>query len=145
MAKLEHSDVIKAPVEKVFEFMNNPEKELLWRPELIEMEQISEGPPNVGTTYREVTEFMGKKMETTAEITEYVPNKISSMKSTSGPISFELRGKFEPVEGGTRVTMEIEGEIGGFFKVAESVVIKIAKKQMEKQFERLKTLLEAQG
>jgi uncharacterized protein YndB with AHSA1/START domain len=145
MANLTHSVVINAPIEKVFEFMNSPEKELLWRPELIEMEQTSNGPMGVGTSFREVTEFMGRKMETTAEITEYVPNKISSIQSTSGPIPFKLKGEFEPVMGGTRVTMEIEGKIGGFFRVAEFLVLKMAKKQMEKQFENLKTLLESQS
>lgn len=145
MAKLEYSAVINAPVEMVFDFMNNPEKELLWRPELIEVEQTSEGPINVGTTFREVMKFMGRKLVTTVEITEYVPNKVSSIKTTSGPIPFELRGIFEPVEGGTRVTMQIEGKIGGFFKVAESVVMKLAKKQMVEQFETLKKLLEDQA
>ena len=143
MAKLEHSIVINAPIEMVFDFMNNPEKEMLWRPELIEMEQTSEGPVDVGTTYREVMKFMGRKLEITAEITEYLPNKVSSIKSTSGPIAFELRGIFEPVEGGTRVSMEIDGKISGFFNVAESLVMKMAKKQMQEQLQTVKTLLEA--
>lgn len=144
MAKIEHVAVFKAPIEKVFEFMNSPEKEKLYRPELIESEKTSEGPLGVGTTFREVTEFMGRRIETTAETTEYVLNKVSALKTTSGPIMFSMRATFEPVAEGTRVALEAEGEVGGFFKVAESVVMRMAKKQMETQFENLRKLLEEQ-
>jgi uncharacterized membrane protein len=106
MAKLEHSVVINRPVEEVFEFMNNIENEKLYRTDLLESEQTSEGPIGVGTTTREVTQFLGRKIETTAEVTEYVKNKVVASKSTSGPIPFKFRTSFEPVEEGTKVTME---------------------------------------
>ncbi len=145
MAKLEHSVVINRPVEEVFEFMNNIENEKLYRTDLLESEQISEGPIGVGTTTREVTQFLGRKIETTAEVTEYVKNKVVASKSTSGPIPFKFRTSFEPVEEGTKVTMEFEGEIGGFFKMAESLVIKMGMKQIEKDFNTLKEMLEGDG
>ncbi len=145
MAKLEHSIVIKRPVEEVFEFMNNPENEKLYRSGLIETELTSEGSIGVGSTTREVSKFMGIKMESTGEVTEYEHNRLVASKSTSGPIPFTFKTTFDPVPDGTKVTMEFEGEIGGFFKVAESVVIKTGMKQIEGDFAKLKNLLEARG
>jgi carbon monoxide dehydrogenase subunit G len=142
MAKLDYTIVINRPVEDVFEFMNNPENEKLYRSGIIELEKISDGPIGVGTTTREVSEFLGVKMETTSEVTEYEPNKVIATKATSGPIPFTFKTTFEPVAEGTEVTAEFEGEIGGFFKMAESMVIKMGMKQIEGDFAKLKNLLE---
>ena len=38
-----------------------------------------------------------------------------------------------------------EAEPGGFFKVVESMVTKMSKKQMEKEFNTLKEMLEGDG
>lgn len=145
MAKLEHSVVINRPVEEVFEFMNNIENEKLYRTDLLESEQTSEGSIGVGTTTREVSQFLGRKIETTSEVTEYIKNKVVASRSTSGQIPFQFRTRFEPVEEGTKVTMEFEGEVGGFFKMAESLVLKMGMKQIEKDFNTLKEILEADG
>ena len=145
MAKLEAGITINRPVEEVFAFTSNPENEPLWRSELLEMEQTSEGPIGVGTTYREVMQFLGRRIESTAEITKYEPNNMIAMKSTSGPLAFELTGTYQPVEDGTELTFEVEAEVGGFFRVAEPLVARMGKRQMETQLANIKDLLEAQA
>ena len=52
---------------------------------------------------------------------------------------------FESVKGGTKVSMEFEGEVGGFFKMAESLVMKMGMKQIEKDINILKEMLEGDG
>ena len=145
MAKLEHSVVINRPVEEVFEFMTNIENEKLYRTDLLESEQTSEGPFGVGTTTCEVSQFLGRKVETTGEVTEFVKNMVVATKSTSGSIPYKFRTSFEPVERGTKVTVEFEIEIGGFFKMAESFVIKMGMRQTEKDINTLKKMLEAEA
>ena len=41
--------------------------------------------------------------------------------------------------------MEFESEIGGFFKMAESLVMKMGMKQIEKDINTLKEMLEGDG
>jgi hypothetical protein len=48
----------------------------------------------------------------------------------------------EPVDGGTKVTDHYRGETRGFFKVAEPIAVRLAKRQFENDSENLKTLLE---
>lgn len=145
MIKAETSVVINRPVEKVFEFVNASENAPQWRSGVLESWQTSEGPIGVGTTLTEVIRFLGRRIESTFEVMEYEPNRKISAKTTSGPISFEVSRTFESVEGGTRLTVTIEGETGGFFKLAEPLVARMTNRQIETDHANLKDLLEAQA
>lgn len=144
MLKIEHSLVINRPVEEVFEFMTDPEKTPQYESGLLESGLTSEGPVGVGTTYREVRQFLGKRMESINEVTEYEPNSKFGFKTSSGPIPVEGNVTFESVEGGTRVSVIGQGEAGGFFKLAESIVGRMARRQLVADYANLKDLLEAQ-
>jgi hypothetical protein len=52
---------------------------------------------------------------------------------------------FEPVAGGTRITHMIEGDPGGFFKLAGPIVARLMQRQWDTNFDVLKELLEAQA
>ncbi|MFQ5858009.1 MAG: SRPBCC family protein [Anaerolineae bacterium] len=143
MARIEGSVVINRPVEEVFAFVTNPENERLWRSILLEWEQTSDGPMGVGTTIREVEQFLGRRIEETYEVTEYEPNRKFALKSISGPTPNKVSQTLESVQGGTKHTLLIEAELGGFFKLAEPIVARMIKKQVEAQLEILKGLLEA--
>ncbi len=145
IGKLEVSIVIKRPVEEVFSFVNDPANETLWSSGLVESSQISEGPVGVGTIMREVNRILGKRIENTYEITEYEPNRRYSCKSISGPFPWQGTFTFDLVKGGTKVTMASEFQIGGFFKLAEPIVIRMAKRQFKADFNNLKDLMEAQS
>ena len=143
--KMEHSVIINRPLNEVFGYLTNIEKQVEWRSGLVEAKRTSEGPLGVGSTAREVLQFLGRKMENTVEITDYEPDKFMAFKSTSGPMS--LRGKLtvEEVPGGTRVDFTIEGEPGGLFKLAGPILRRIARRQIETDYSNLKDLLEARG
>lgn len=143
MVKVETSIVIKRPVEEVFEFMVNAENDLQWLAGTLESEQTSEGPVGVGTTSRSVSTFLGKRLESSDEITEYEPNKKVASKSTSGTIPIEGSYTFESVEGGTKVVLRGQGDISGVFKLAEPLVARAAQRQFEGNFATLKDILEA--
>ena len=145
MAKLETSVVINRPIEDVFAYVSNPENESLWQSGVVESSLTSQGPMGVGSTAREVRRFLGRRIETTYELTEYEPNKKLSFKTTSGPISGQGGYSFESVEGDTRVTFLFEAQLGGFFKLAEPIVNRMARRQMEADSGNLKDLLEAQA
>jgi hypothetical protein len=97
----------------------------------------------VGTTYRYVSQLLGRRIETDGEITEYEPNSKYSFKSTSGPFPIEGDLALEAAKGGTKVTLVVEADIGGFFKMAEPLVVRMIKKQFETDVTNLKDILEA--
>ena len=107
-------------------------------------ELTSDGPFGVGATYREVERFLGRKMERTMEVTGFEPNVKCSFKSTSGPVAFSATISFEAQDDGTRVSMAADAELGGFFRVAEPIVVRMGRRQMETDMANLKDLLEGQ-
>jgi hypothetical protein len=90
-------------------------------------------------------QFLGQRIETTGEFTEYEPNSKYSYKATSGP--FPIEGGFicETVEGGTKVTAWGDAEFGGFFKVAEPLALHLFARQLETSLKSLKDILEAEA
>ena len=143
--KIEHSIVIDRPLAEVFEYLTNIENHVKWRAGLVEAEKTSDGPIGVGSTGREVATFLGKRMETTFELTEFKPNSVMAFKSTSGPMPLQGRQTFEEVSGGTKVNFKIEGESGGLFKLAGPMLKGMASRQIETDFANLKDLLESRG
>ena len=144
MIKLKHSVVINRPVDEVFAFLANPENEPLWNSGTQKAEQTSEGPMGVGTTVNSVSRFLGQTTEATWEVTEYEVNRRRGSKSTSGPMPFEFVNNFESVEGGTKLTATFQIEAGGFFKLAEPVLARMARRQQETSLANLKDILEAE-
>lgn len=144
MIEVEVSEVISRPVEEIFEYISKTENDSQWQSGVLETSQTSEGPVGVGTKSREVRKFLGREMVSTFEITEYEPNRLIKQNSTSGPMALDISIAFALVEGGTKVTFRGEGDSGGFFKLADPLVSRMAKRQLEADAANLKDLLESQ-
>jgi uncharacterized membrane protein len=145
MARMEASVVIDRPIEEVFAYVMDAASWPEWEEGLLEAEQTCEGPVGTGTAFRGTNQMMGQKIEWTSEITQYETNKQVGHKIISGPMSIQQTLTFEAADGGTRFSLEAEGETGGFFKVAEPLVNRMMKKQLEANLARLKDTLEAQA
>jgi len=143
MARAQISATIMRPVAEVFAVLSNPENTPKWSSGSLESKKTSAGPMGVGTTTRSVSRFLGRRIESENEITEFEPNKKFASKSKSGPFPMEASMTFEPIEGGTRVNFTIEAEPSGFFKLAEPLIVSIAKRQFQSDLDNAKDLMEA--
>ena len=85
----EHSVVIERPIEEVFAFVTDPNNDSLWQSRTLETEQTSEGEVDVGTTWRNISKFLGRRIDTTMEVTENEPPRRQCVRVTSGPIPGE--------------------------------------------------------
>jgi uncharacterized protein YndB with AHSA1/START domain len=143
--KLESSIVINRPVEAVWAYVTDFEKMSLWNPATVETRLTSEGPVRKGSTYVWVGQWLGRHIESNCEVTEFDPNRKWSYRIVSGPLPGTASTMLESVDGGTKVTLSSEGEMGGFFKLAEPVVARMSKRQIEGMLANLKDMLEAAG
>lgn len=143
MIELNSSVVINRPVEQVFSYVTEVENLSKWMSELVEAEQASNGPVSVGTKISAVANVLGRRVESIQEVSKYKLNSKFAIKSASGPVENEDEFTFEPVTGGTKVTRLTEGDIAGFFKIAEPLVVRMLSRQFETNFSNLKDLLEA--
>jgi len=143
MATVETSVFIERPVEQVFAYTSDPARVAEWAGPVVESKQTSPGAVGVGTTSTRVTQMLGRTMEATYEITEYEPNKAFADVTTSGPVQINSRLLFDAVDGGTKVTIIGDLEPGGFFKLAEPLILRTARRQVAADAQTLKDLLES--
>ncbi len=134
---------IDRPVRDVFAALVNFDRVPDWNSGVTEVKKANDDPLEVGSTVVYFGRFLGRSFESPSECTEYIREKKFSAKSTSGPFHLEIENTLEPVEGGTRMTSTFRGESRGFFKLAEPVVIRLAKHHFESSTENFKALLEA--
>ncbi len=141
MVKFEVAVEINRPIDEVFAYLDDPTKTPEWN-SIVEEARPSETPVRRGTTISSRARFLGRKIESTFEVVEHVPNK-KVVQRAEKPFPFTLTNVFEAAGEGTRVTGAFEGEPGGFFKLGEPILARIAKKQMQAQLDTAKELLEA--
>lgn len=141
MFKVQVSIVISRPPEEVFAFLSNLENNLKWRSGMIEAKKTSAGPIGVGTTYRMINNFFGRKVEGEAVVTEYELNRKYGTMNKSG-LPVKTQRAFEPAVGGTRVTFSVETELGGIFKLVEPLMAKIGKRRLAADAATVKKLIE---
>ncbi len=142
MVKIEISLHVNRPVAEVFQYLNDPAKMTEWNATMEEATP-SETPVKVGTRIRSRVRALGRKIDGTAEVVEYVPNKRVVLKLDE-PFPLKAIYTFQAENGGTRLVYAAEGELAGFFKLGEPILARIVKKQLQAQFETAKELLEAQ-
>ena len=143
MARLEKSIYIKAPVEKVFGYIdgatNLPE---IW-PSLIEVKDVQR-LPNGGHSDRFVYKMAGIRLEGTSEDIEYIANQRIVTKTKGGAESTQT-WLFEPEAGGTKVTFKVEYSvpIPVLGKLAEAVIVKMNQHEGDLLLANLKARMEA--
>jgi len=134
---------INRPPEEVFAALVNFDRIPDWNSGVNAIKWERDRPLGVGTEIVYVGRFLGRNFESAAGITEYVPGKRYSSKSTSGPFLMEVENSLESIDGGTRMTSVFRGESRGFFKLGEPVIVRLAKKLFESATDNMKALLEA--
>lgn len=145
MVRIEHSVTIDRPPSEVFEYISDPTNLPEWQSTALEGRMESPGPLGLGARAVEVRKFLGRRMESTMEVIGYEPDRELSFEVVSGPVPFRVSERLSPTTGGTRIDIVLEGEPGGFFKLAEPLVARAAKRQLEADYATLKDLLEARA
>lgn len=142
MVSFEVEKFIKRSRQDVFDYVTDPANDANWQGTARSSEWASEEPHGVGSQVHAINRFMGRDIDSMLEITAWDPPGAFGQKAVSGPVPFEITMRLEAQDDGTRLTVSGEAEAGGFFKIAEGLVGKQLKKQMEKDFETLKQVLE---
>ncbi|MEJ2261417.1 MAG: SRPBCC family protein [Candidatus Nitrosomaritimum yanchengensis] len=145
---------IKTPVENVFTYFARPEhvsdqiKNDSVGMTVVPMD-IKDGM-GVGTTFRVIGDFSGKRLEWDCETTEFIRNEKISAKQFEGPFKrWQITNEFKSLgENLTRVTMTVDyempfGPLGSILDKAKFA--KSAEKGMETALYNVRGLLEGNG
>jgi uncharacterized protein YndB with AHSA1/START domain len=145
MMEVTDSVVINRPIHEVFAYAGDPSNDSSWATVMVESRMTSDGPLQKGSTLVEVLRFLGKRVETRCEVTEYEPD--SRIAFTMEAVANKGRHErtFETAGDGTRVTLRSSGDSTGLFKLADPVLKRMGTRQMAADLGILKELLESQA
>ena len=143
MVKVEASVDIDRPIEEVFAYVADPTKAPEWSSIALECTPEGGGPIGVGSRIRTVGKFLGRRLESTLEVTEYDPPRKLAMRAVSGPVHTDIERRLESIGQGTRYHSALTGESDGLFKLADPIVAVLMRRTVETDHQTLKALLEA--
>lgn len=145
MPRVEEEIVIDRPPEDVFAFVTTPENDLEWFSPAVERQRETEGPIEVGSKVRAVDRFLGRRIESTFEVTEHQPSTRSSIR-LERPMAARGTYVLEPAGAGTRFKwiMEAEPGLGGLYlgKITDPLVTFMFRRRIRFDLRRLKDVLE---
>src|SRR5210317_1564583 len=122
MISIRISMLILRPVWEVFDFIACPENNHQWQYGSLQSVRTSPGDMQVGTIFSSFGYFMGRRIQSNFEVTEFETNKSYGFETISGPIQLQTSYSFEPVDHGTNVIVSSLVNPGGFFKLVDPVV-----------------------
>lgn len=132
---------LNRPVDEVFAFLTDASQVPSWQSNLIESEQLTEGPMRVGSRFREVRRVGRRPIASEAEVIDFEPNTRFTLRVITGPqvtVSYALAAE----EGGTRLRYQFVMRTGGMMRVLEPLIRRSLRKQSASDFGRLKGILE---
>ncbi len=143
MAQIQKSILVNAPIEKVFNYLNDPSKLTEYWPGMIEVKDI-QNLSNGGSFFNYVYKFAGFRFEGKSEDSEIVPLK-RMVSVTSGGIESKITWELEKAEDGTKVLLDSQYTVPlpVVGKLAEAVIIKLNEHEVDQILANLKIFMEA--
>ena len=134
MPKIEDSIEVHAPVQRAYNQWTQFEEFPQFMEGIVSVRQLDD------SHIHWIAEVGGEREEWDAEIVEQVPDRVIAWRSVGG-LTNAGRVEFEPIDQGTRVTVEMEYQPEG---VRESVgaILGFDEGQVEDDLERFKDLVE---
>ncbi len=143
--RVEESIEIDRPVVEVYAYVTDPENLPEWSSLAIEVKDTPEALGE-GDRFTTVGKILGRRFETPFVRIGIEPNRRYTDRAAGGPVPDQAwTYTFEEEPAGTRLTRTVEGEPGGFFKLADPLIERALKRQVRADLETLKDLLEARG
>ncbi len=142
--RLEQTFSVGRPPEAVFDYLTNPSNLAAWQTSKTSVEQLTDGPPRLGTRVRERTKPPGgKEFEQIVEFTEFDRPRRVHVHIVEGPYPVDGTWSFEPDGNGTRVNFVAEGKMHGVMRILQPVTKLLLARQMAGYHRNLRRNVEA--
>jgi uncharacterized membrane protein len=134
--------IVRRPREEVAAYMTDPANDPEWIGGLREARLVGDGPLGEGSRVARVASFMGRRVEYVNEIATLEPGRVLEMRSVKAPFPMHITYTFEDADGATIVHNRVRGG-GGLFSLGSPLFAPMVKRNVQKDLERMRDLLEA--
>jgi carbon monoxide dehydrogenase subunit G len=143
--QVSHSVVINRPTETVFQYVIDVTKQKEWRPSLDAIRDFSGEPFAVGTTWDEVSKFMGRDMVVNIAVTGFEESRQAEMKMEGGSVSGNMVWAVSPnTDESSSFTLSFDGEVTGWLgRLGTGLIRRQVDKDMTSDLANLKSNLES--
>jgi hypothetical protein len=145
MTTIQHTVTIDRPVQEVFDYLMDIRNDPVWSANIVGVGKGAGEPVEVGLDFEETYRFLGVRMPLTFRVTEHAPPRRSAVEITKGAIPGRGSYDLEAHNGGTRLTATAETDAHGFFRLAEPVFARMARRDFVASCAQLKDILESRG
>ena len=138
--------IVQRPPAVVFDFVaaHHFENHPRWDPDLLEMRQTSPGPVGVGATAHIVRRQGRRRVDGTATVVEYEPDRRAAWEVRFGAFELDQRAELLPEQAGaaTRLRLSIETRARGPLRVIVPLLRGRFRKTMTQSLATIAALLE---
>jgi hypothetical protein len=134
--------LIRAPRSNVAAYAMNPDHDPDWIGGIREARMATPPPLRLGSRVERVARFLGRRFHYVLEIAELRPATLLGMHSVSGPFPMQVTYSFADANGGTRMGIRVEGDAGGFFRLAAPLLALMVKRNVSRDLRSLKGRME---
>ena len=134
---------VDRPPDEVFGFWadwtNNP----TWQNGMRSCTWTSEPPLQLGSTYDQQASFLGRPIVSSFEVVEYEPGAMIRIRTTAGTMPLDITRRVSPgPNGGSTLTATIRGNPGGPMRLLNPLTRRMVARNVHRDYQRLKELLE---
>jgi uncharacterized membrane protein len=141
---VEESIEINRPLKEVFDYVTDVANYPEWMAHVLEVLKDTEGPPQQNDRFIVAIKSVGRRFETPYERTSYEANRQYTDRAVGGPIPNQWwESTFQEVPSGTHLTRAVDAVPGGLLKLLEPLQKRAAERQLRKDLQTLKDVLEA--
>ena len=135
---------VDRPPDVVFDYVTDPSKLAEWQTSKTSVQQLTDGPPRLGTRVRERTKPPGaREFEQVVEFTEFDRPRRLRVHIVEGPQPVDGTWTFEPRNGGTLVRFEAAGELRGALRLLGPIAGRLMARQFAAYHRNLRRNVEA--
>jgi hypothetical protein len=135
--------VIERPLDDVFAYLTNVTNAVAWHATELYVDLLTPPPVAVGSQFLEVTQKLGRRIESVVEVVEFDPPVRFACRAVDGPAPYEIGYRLSDAGGhATRVEIEIVGDSAGYYGLSERIVQAATEREIATALGNAKDILE---
>ena len=135
---------IGRPVDVVAGYAADPSNAPAWYVNIESAQWQTEPPLRAGSRVAFTARFLGRHLNYTYQISEFVPDQRLVMRTAQGPFPMETTYTWQPVDdNSTKMSLRNRGEPAGFSKLATPFMAAAMRRANLKDLSKLRQILES--